>query len=160
MMVINYLKPVLFVIFTIISSSVAFAAETGGDFQYPPGAVLNAVQKDQPYYAGMTKNELFSLYPDYTQQSYYKEGNQEWILCDDIMTDGDDKDVIAFYLKDGVVSGWFKKEVPKTPEERLKAVETRRSRHGGQNMDTNGSGQEAKGRRPIYQPPRFNINYY
>ncbi|MFA5255348.1 MAG: hypothetical protein WC419_01450 [Candidatus Omnitrophota bacterium] len=158
-MVVNRLKPVFFLaVLTVTFSSYLFA-ETTGDFQYPPENVIEAAQKDQPYYVGMSKSELLKVYPISYMTSSYSEGDQEWILFNDIMTDNDDKDVIAFYLKDNVVAGWKKKEVEKTPAERLKAVEARRNKYGAQSMDMDGT-REEKSRRPIYRPPRFNIYYY
>ena len=129
---------VLSVIIMMVCASCAFA-QTEGDYKSPPLPKGDNLWSGHRYYDGMTKDELYKIYPPQSQQNYFKQGNEEWIVFDDILTENDLQDIIAFYLKDGKVVGWDKKALPKTPEERLQMIIARHG-HGigessGDNMD-------------------------
>ena len=159
----TFSKAIFFSSALIITALTAFAQE-GGNYERPPEHVVKSVRDKQPYYAGMTKDQLYKVYSTSSQKSYYAEGIEEWILfVRDDNTDDDVKNAIVFYLKDGVVSGWKKKDIPITPEERLKIVSERSKMSAAPNLSTSGGGNTATGnekaRRPIYNPPRFNNDY-
>jgi hypothetical protein len=156
-----YSKIILFTTCIIICTSTIFAQQEEGTFERPREEVVAAVKARQPYYVGMIKDELYKIYPATSQKSYYKEGAEEWILFTDILIkDEEQKHFIAFYLKDGMVSGWKKKDEPKTPEEKLQTVVDRRNKYGGASMNSSGGSVPQKERRSIYQPPRVNTGYY
>lgn len=157
---ITVFKIIFFVTLISICPFSAFA-QTSGDYKAPPAEVAAAVMGGQPYYVGMTKAELYKIYPASAQKSYYKEGNQEWVLFDDISTSDDVRDIIVFYLVDGVVSGWKKKELEKTPEEIYQTVLDRRKKYGGADLSGgSGGSSNTKSRRPIYQPPKLFYDHY
>lgn len=117
-------KIIFLAVITAMLSLPVFAQVTG-EFQAPPASEEEAMLKGHPYYLGMTKEALYKIYPPASQQAYFTKGNEEWIVFDDILTTGDLKDIISFYLRDGKVVGWDKKGLPKTPAERLQAIEAR-----------------------------------
>jgi hypothetical protein len=160
-MITMFLRIILVSMFVLINVS-AVSSETGGDFELPPAKVVATVRSGQPYHAGMTKEELYRIYPVSSQQSYHKEGSGEWILFKDILAKDDDlKHMIVFYLKDNIVSGWKTKEMPKTPEERYQTVLERQGKAGSPSLSGGPSGESGeKGRRPIYEPPRIRIEDY
>lgn len=149
---------IIFFVVLIIGFSIVYA-QAENEYKAPPSHVVETVLGGQNYYAGMTKDALYKIYPVSTQQNYYKKDNEEWIMFDNILTKDDVKDVIVFYLKDGLVAGWKAREVQKTPEERYKTVLERR-KYGGSNIsDSSGGKGQNKGKRSIYQPTRVNIYY-
>ena len=117
---------ILFAIAVMIYTSNSFAQEVG-DYKSPPLPEGDNIWGRQRYFVGMSKDALYKIYPLQTQQNYFKKNNEEWIVFDDILTETDFKDVIAFYLKDGKVTGWDKRTLPKSPEEILKMII---ARHG------------------------------
>ena len=108
--------------------SIAFA-KPGDDNKSAPASDKEATPKERPYYAGMTKEMLYKIYPVSSQENYFKKGDEEWIVFDDVVTTSNLKDVIAFYLKDGKVLGWDKRRLPKSPQERSDVI-TERHKHG------------------------------
>lgn len=144
----------------VIMHSSAVSAGTEGDYKAPALPTGGNIADTHPYHIGMSKEGLYKIYPASSQQNYYRQGNEEWIVFDDIMTKDDFTDVIVFYLKDGKVLGWDKKELPKTPEQRLKTLTERRKKFGGADLSLGGRAIDPsqKTRRPIYQPTRVNIN--
>jgi len=144
----------------IIGNALIVFAQDGGNFKRPPEHVAETVRGGKPYYAGMTKDQLYKVYPVSSQKSYYTEGNEEWILFIDEPTKDDTKNAIAFYLKDGVVSGWRKKDVPITPDERRKIISGRSKISGVSNLGGgNSAGGTTPAPRPIYNPPRYSTDY-
>lgn len=137
----------------------AFAGtDAEGDYKRPPQHVVDSVLGGANYYSGMTKDELYKVYPVSRQKNYYKEGNEEWIMFDDILAKDETKKIIVFYLKDGKVSGWTTKEMEKTPDERVKTITERRKQFGGADLSGGGPVKTEPPKRQIYQPTRVNIS--
>lgn len=140
----GYRKIIFLITAITVQASIAFA-QTENGYKAPPLPKGETIWQRHPYYVGMPKEALYKIYPPDSQQNYFKQGNEEWIVYDDILTAGDFKDVIAFYLKDGKVVGWDKKSLPKTPEERLKAIEIRHQHSvGSASSSTATDGSEYK----------------
>jgi hypothetical protein len=117
----------------------------------------------------MPKDDLYKVYPPQTQKNDFKQGDEEWIVFDDIMTETDLQDIIAFYLRNDKVVGWDKKALPKTPDEMLKMIIARHGHSVGEPAYTrtdNGSAQKRAARDaymesqrvseiPVYTPNEF-----
>jgi len=119
------IRKIIFLSLIAVTTGPSAFSQTGGDFKVPPPAEREAIQDRRPYYIGMTKETLYKIYPPSSRQSYFREGKEEWIIFDDILTTVDLKDAITFYLKNGKVAGWDKKVLPLSPSERLKIIEER-----------------------------------
>lgn len=117
--------------------STAFS-QMGGDFKAPPSSERETTQGTHPYYVGMSKESLYQIYPRASRRNYFRNGNEEWIVYDDILTTSDLRDTIVFYLKDGKVSGWDKKALPLAPAERLKMIEDRHKHSVGSAQSASG----------------------
>lgn len=129
---------ILFAMAIMVCVSNAFT-QTEVDYKSPPPSEGNKIWGTQRYYVGMSKDDLYKIYPPQSQQNDFKQGNEEWIVFDDILTEDDLQDVIAFYLKNGKVVGWDKKALPKTPEERLQAII---ARHGHDIGESSGGNED------------------
>lgn len=150
----------LFVMAIMVYASNAFT-QTAGDYKSPPSSEGDNIWSKQRYYVGMSKDALYKIYPPQSQQNYFKQGNEEWVVFDDILTETDLKDVIAFYLKDGKVVGWDKKTLPINPEERLKIIIARHGHSigefsGGSTQD-NGAAQKRQARLEYIESHRNRI---
>ena len=150
---------VLFTLAIMIFASNAFT-QTAGDYKSPPPSEGDNIWSNRRYYVGMSKDELYKVYPPQSQQNYFKQGDEEWIVFDDIMTETDLKDIIAFYLKGGKVTGWDKKALPKTPEERLKMIIVRHGHSVGESLggstQDDGGAQKRQARRAGMESQRAN----
>jgi hypothetical protein len=132
-----YRRMILLIAIIMVRASIVFA-QTEGEYKTPSLSKNETLWNMHPYHVGMSREELYKIFPQDSQQNYFKQGNEEWIVFDDILTTDDLKDIIAFYLKDGKVLGWDKKSLPKTPEERLKMIEERHG-HGIGASDSGGA---------------------
>lgn len=101
----------------------AVFADAGGEFKHPQGrdSRITMATSQGHLYEGMTRRELYEIYPPRLHKDYNKNANEEWVVFDDILTD-DLKDTITVYLVDGKVKGWNKVPVPIDPKDRLKAL--------------------------------------
>lgn len=107
---------IVFIALIVISLSVVKFCEA----QEGNNAAVNA----SPIYAGMSKEEIYKVYPRTSEIDYYNKGNEEWLIFDDIKTEAPD-DKIILYLKDNKLVWWNNEVLPETPAERLKIVEER-----------------------------------
>ena len=82
-------------------------------------------QKKDPYYVGMTKDELFEIYPSEYQTNYFQKFNADVYTFDDYLSE-DEGYTITFCLKEGKVAWWDKDKANPTPEERLKQLTERK----------------------------------
>ena len=82
-------------------------------------------QKKAPYYVGMTKDELFEIYPSEHQTNYFQKFNADVYTFDDYLSE-DEGDTITFCLKEGKIAWWDKNKANPTPEERLKQLTERK----------------------------------
>ena len=63
----------------MVCASNAFT-QTAGDYKSPPPSEGDNIWSSRRYYVGMSKDALYKVYPLQSQQNYFKQGSEEWIL--------------------------------------------------------------------------------